>query len=990
MDISRRGNFVSLNKVFAILLVGFIIACFLLISPRANAVTMLEFDGLVNDDGQPIPDAQIQIHVQVRRGRYSSRWEKLPVVRSNQDGSFTLRLEEDKYHLIIVSHRNGVTGEYDYVPYGVYMTPKNDGTKLDVELDRCGYINVKGQAYLIESTAVPTTSIKVLDEVSGDAINSGSVTLIYGSSGVFSDNLNIPRDTVLVPGDQKFMLEVTSNIKTGNRVRSHELVINEFKEGVPSGEHVEIDLRKYVLPNSLIEVRNGTDATSKLILEKEEEGFFLAVERQRLSGVIRLTDEAESWIASGSYDIAFTRLREAYLELTDVTRLLNGMINDAMNSVYLLVGFMAITATIISSIVYDDNLRKIGLSSIIYMVLLVAFYMLHPGSGLITISEFLKIGTVSFGVVSAIGFMIPSFLSEGGVNTSLRNVAVPILSVAKRGLRRRWLRFGLTLTTVLLLVASFISLTSFSSGYGLSLKVVTNQPLYSKGILLRTPNPPPEKAAAPFSGGNGVSGPAPLEYELIKWLEETESPDQVISKYMNYPQRQYREAYNPFARLEGTPIFGVMAINPSQEAEVNQLDGAIIQGEYLTNTGQDTVIISEKLAERLKKVVGDTVRLTAQEKALDLLIVGLFNDKALEEIVDLDGQSILPQKIIEWERIEFDGPDYVVEALAYCDADEVVIINQVTGTNLSGLWLNRVIMTFEDGLDLVEYAEKTALTRGLRVWASTSEGIFFAQLAGYYEGKGFPILIPWIIVVLNVIITMLNSYYERRHEVMIYSSIGMNPHHISGIFLAEAGVIGIVGGCGGYILGLAAYKLIYFVTPTLQVAQKVSAFWSVAAVGISMAAVMIGGMVALRNSTAITPSLRRRWRANMDRDSDAFKLELPIHVLEDEVEEYLSFLTEQLQRTRKASGFTTRNVKITKPIEKKWVIGFVYGSADPTISAIYTRNKLTIEKVPDGTFHTSLDSVADRTGMQAVGSYLRRITLDWSLLRSEKENKENQ
>ena len=978
------------NKWFALFLVLVMAISFFTVLPRAEAVNMIEFDGFLNDDGQPIPDAQIQIQVQVTRGRYRTRWEKLPMARSDQEGRFTLKLEEDKSHLVIVSHRNEVTGEYDYVPYGVYMTPKNEGSKLDIELDKCGYINVIGQAYLIESTAIPTTSIKVLDEVSGDAINSGSVPIIFGSSGVFSDNLNIPRDTVLVPCDQEFVLEVTSNIKIGKRVMSHELVINEFEEGVPSGEHVEIDLRKYVLPNSLIEVRNTTDATSKLILEKEEEGFFLAVERQRLSGVIRLTDEAESWIVSGSYDIAFTRLREAYLELSDVRRLLSGMINDATQSVYLLVSFMAITATIISSIVYDDNLRKIGLSSIIYMVLLVAFYMLHPGSGLITTSEFLKIGVFSFCAVSALGFLTPSFLSEGGENTSLRNVAVPILSVAKRGLRRRWLRFGLTLTTVLLLVASFISLTSFSSGYGLSLKIITNQPLSSMGILLRTPNPPPEKAAAPFCGGNGVSGPAPLEHELIKWLEETEDPDQLISKYVNHPQRQYRESNTPFARLEGKPIFGVMAINPSLEVEVNQLDKILAQGEFLTNDEQDTVIISEKLAASLGKAVGDTVRLTAQEKTLNLLIVGLFNDKALEDIKDLDGQSILPQKIIEWERIEFDGPDHVVEALAYCDADEVVLINQVTGANMSGLWLNRVIMTFEEELDLREYAEKTALNRGLRVWASTPEGIVFAQLAGYFEGKGFPILVPWIIVVLNVIITMLNSYYERRHEVMIYSSIGMNPHHISGIFLSEAGVIGIVGGCGGYILGLAAYKLIYILTPTLQVAQKVSAFWSIAAVGISMAAVMIGGMVALRNSTAITPSLRRRWKADMDYDSEAFNLELPIHIPEDEIDVYLNFLYGQLKRKQKISGLTTRNVKITQPAEKKWVINFIYGSADPTISAIYTRNKLSIEKVTDGTYHTSLDSVADSTGIQAVGSYLRRISLDWSLMKSEKEYKENQ
>jgi len=125
-------------------------------------------------------------------------------------------------------------------------------------------------------------------------------------------------------------------------------------------------------------------------------------------------------------------------------------------------------------------------------------------------------------------------------------------------------------------------------------------------------------------------------------------------------------------------------------------------------------------------------------------------------------------------------------------------------------------------------------------------------------------------------------------------------------------------------------------------------------------------------------------------NSEGFNLELPIHIPDDEIDEYLSFLSEQLQRKRKESGLTTRNVKITQPAKRKWIIDFIYGSADPTISAIYTRNKLSIERAPDETYHTNLDSVADSTGIQAVGSYLRRITLDWSLMKSEKENKENQ
>jgi len=378
------------------------------------------------------------------------------------------------------------------------------------------------------------------------------------------------------------------------------------------------------------------------------------------------------------------------------------------------------------------------------------------------------------------------------------------------------------------------------------------------------------------------------------------------------------------------------------------------------------------------------VNFTSLDRSHVLLIVGLLGDEEFMSVVDLDGEQIIPQKIVELERIEFDGPDYVVEGLVYCDPSEVLVVNQVTGANVSCIWINRINLVFEEGYDVMGFASSTALNRGFRVWASSAEGVYLAELAGYFQGKGLPILIPWLIVVLNVVVTMLNSYYERRHDVSIYSSIGMNPSHVSGVFLAEAAVIGVVAGCLGYLLGLGMYKFIYLVTPTLQVKQKVSAFWSLAAIGMSLSAVLIGGVVALRNSTVITPSLRRRWRAErVGGSAEPYRVPVPVHVYEEEVERFIGFLEERLRRAQSGRELATRMIRVTETAEPRgWVITFNYGTVHATMSGIYTKNTLTVKQGGDGTYHASFVCEGNEEAARVTGSLMRKIGLDWGLERA--------
>jgi hypothetical protein len=227
---------------------------------------------------------------------------------------------------------------------------------------------------------------------------------------------------------------------------------------------------------------------------------------------------------------------------------------------------------------------------------------------------------------------------------------------------------------------------------------------------------------------------------------------------------------------------------------------------------------------------------------------------------------------------------------------------------------------------------------------------------------------------------MMNAYYERKNEVMIFSSIGMNPRHISSIFLAEAAVTGVLGGCIGYLLGLGAYKFIYILTPELQVQQKVSAIWSLGAIGISLAAVLIGGLFAIRNSVSITPSLQRRWRLDDTEEKERItRIELPIHVFPEELEEYYNFIENRLSETWSGD----MSVRSLKRGEGKTAFSFVHSIEGTSISRMYTKNQLVIELGEDGTYTTVLYSDGDSDGVKRTGVLMRRICLDWSMERED-------
>ena len=219
----------------------------------------------------------------------------------------------------------------------------------------------------------------------------------------------------------------------------------------------------------------------------------------------------------------------------------------------------------------------------------------------------------------------------------------------------------------------------------------------------------------------------------------------------------------------------------------------------------------------------------------------------------------------------------------------------------------------------------------------------------------------------------------------ILSSVGLDPFHISGIYMTEALLIGVVAGGLGYLLGLGLYPLMKLISVAPVVQQKISAFWSIAALGISVTSVVFGLLLSLQRSVVLTPSHRRRWSFGLRSPSreGVWDIPLPLKIEEDQREDLIEFISSSLQALQnpQSSPYVMRFQSYSD--EGDWVFRFSFGVGQISMGDDWTMNMLRIERGPSGTgFFLTLKSSGEKKGVQSTGTYIRNLLMRWSTNRT--------
>jgi hypothetical protein len=164
-----------------------------------------------------------------------------------------------------------------------------------------------------------------------------------------------------------------------------------------------------------------------------------------------------------------------------------------------------------------------------------------------------------------------------------------------------------------------------------------------------------------------------------------------------------------------------------------------------------------------------------------------------------------------------------------------------------------------------------------------------------------------------------------------------------------------------------------------EVHQKVSALWGMASIMIAVAAVLVGVIVAIRSSIAITPSLERRWR--FDQKSVAYDdpwiIKMPLKLRKEQLDGFIDFMTKALNRYRDDPSLATSRIRTERRGDNA-LIRFVHKSVNSMVGDIYVKNVLLLNLGPGEEYSVSFESIGNDGMSHMSGSLVRLLALEWS------------
>lgn len=250
----------------------------------------------------------------------------------------------------------------------------------------------------------------------------------------------------------------------------------------------------------------------------------------------------------------------------------------------------------------------------------------------------------------------------------------------------------------------------------------------------------------------------------------------------------------------GSARFGVTVtgIDPRQEETVSKLASQMLGGTiYDLARGSNAVIIGQTLATKIGARVGSTLTITPGSGApVSSPVVGIYRSG----VRDVDERRIY--SLMRTAQMLAGQPDLVNEMRIQLDdafgARELA--DQIQG---------------QTGYRAIPWQEANAdLLSTFKVQETITNVIMAAML------------LASTFAIYSIISTITN---EKRNDIAIMKSLGMKEGLVQGIFITEAGIIGLVGvpvGWGiGYLLCLAMSQIKYS-NPITEGVQSIAIYYS--------------------------------------------------------------------------------------------------------------------------------------------------------------------
>ncbi|MEM2341897.1 MAG: ABC transporter permease [Candidatus Bathyarchaeia archaeon] len=860
----------------------------------------------------------------------------------------------------------------DYVPveYRVYFE-KVESRNITLLLIPGALIEIWGVPYIVQSSSpeIRSMTIRVIEK--DEKFLNYSFVREYGYTQT-NYRIGLPNNMIIVPAGVNFILECELPYYTRRgplllRVSEIFYIDNNSlpfimpQKGYLPGNQVKIPY--YSLRRSLEYVKTVFADVSYVINEAQATGFVVFDEKKILSDLSQEVIKTEVLLQNAREDEEFRDIWLVLLkilkEMDNVRTILRMKYDYTESQAIYLPAVISVFSIVVSFFFFEEEKKKVISNIITYILFLIILYYTHPGAHLIVtrnIMRFLYAALFSFITFSALVFIIPRIWKERIIEgeVSWRSAITIIFSMGKRQIKRKKIRGFFTIFSIGILILAFTSLTSIGTFFGVVAdKISLTSP--SEGILVRQM----------INGSSAFF--SPLGYGDIIALSEIIPATNIAQRWKNLPRA------TPIARLINIDtyishfIYSIIAISPSNESLYTGLNNIVI-GSYLSDRECGEVLVGSSVAEKLNIRPNQNVTLEFLETSgvtVTLTVRGLIRDDGYNNLIDVDGNFFGSFRLLE------DG------SIRRCNSSEIIVINLETAK-----WIQEIInsryerkkeapqlvllseIVFKPAtMDNIEANVKRIVFKfGYDVFISLNNVVSYYHIGSYIEFKGFAeLLIPMIMVILNVSMVMINNAYEREKEIKVLSMVGLNPTHIGLTFVAEAIVMGMVGGSIGYLSGLSFYRIMTLFGRDLVVREKLEWWWS--AIGFALA-ILVSVLSAMRPAamavSAYTPSKIRRIKRPKEeiakrkeeifRAYQAKEIIMPVKVLFSEKEFFISYFLDRLYDLR--TGYTERVGNIEDIPEAESVRGeliktikfsYYFGSPEQRKE---TKNILTLVKSP--------------------------------------------
>jgi len=226
---------------------------------------------------------------------------------------------------------------------------------------------------------------------------------------------------------------------------------------------------------------------------------------------------------------------------------------------------------------------------------------------------------------------------------------------------------------------------------------------------------------------------------------------------------------------EGAFPMSIIGIDAEAEAPVSLIAEHIVDGRYIENTDEDSILIGKGLADALALKVGDRLTMVGsdihkQNRQRTMTVIGIYDigipsmEKGTSYISLAEAQNLFGLR----------GQSTEVQITLKRVGTEAAVVNALT-----------------------------PLLPGYEVesWANN-----YPELGNAVGRKNIVMDIFSVIIVMIAGIGILNlllmAVYERTREIGLLGAMGLKPRQIATTFILEGALIGFVGVIAGIVFGL--------------------------------------------------------------------------------------------------------------------------------------------------------------------------------------------